>query len=226
MDIKKLVSEMTLEEKAGMCSGKDFWHLKGVERLGIPEVMVSDGPHGLRKQDSEGDHLGVNDSIVAVCFPAGCAVASSFDRDLIRSMGEAIGEECQAEDVSVVLGPAVNIKRSPLCGRNFEYLSEDPYLAGEMAASYINGVQSKNVGVSIKHFALNNQEHERMSGSSETDERTMREIYFPAFETAVKKASPWTFMCSYNKINGTYASENEWLLTDVLRIINLFSNYN
>ena len=217
MDIKKLVSEMTLEEKAGMCSGKDFWHLKGVERLGIPEVMVSDGPHGLRKQDSEGDHLGVNDSIVAVCFPAGCAVASSFDRDLIRSMGEAIGEECQAEDVSVVLGPAVNIKRSPLCGRNFEYLSEDPYLAGEMAASYINGVQSKNVGVSIKHFALNNQEHERMSGSSETDERTMREIYFPAFETAVKKASPWTFMCSYNKINGTYASENEWLLTDVLR---------
>ena len=217
MDIKKLVSEMTLEEKAGMCSGKDFWHLKGVERLGIPEVMVSDGPHGLRKQDSEGDHLGVNDSIVAVCFPAACAVASSFDRDLIRSMGEAIGEECQAEDVSVVLGPAVNIKRSPLCGRNFEYLSEDPYLAGEMAASYINGVQSKKVGVSIKHFALNNQEHERMSGSSEADERTMREIYFPAFETAVKKASPWTFMCSYNKINGTFASENEWLLTDVLR---------
>ena len=217
MDIKKLISEMTLEEKAGMCSGKDFWHLKGVERLGIPEVMVSDGPHGLRKQDMEGDHLGVNDSIVAVCFPAGCATASSFDRDLIRSMGETIGEECQAEDLSVVLGPAVNIKRSPLCGRNFEYLSEDPYLAGELAASYINGVQSKNVGVSIKHFALNDQEHERMSGSSECDERTMREIYFPAFETAVKKADPWTFMCSYNRINGTFASENEWLLTKVLR---------
>ncbi|MBO6111619.1 MAG: glycoside hydrolase family 3 C-terminal domain-containing protein [Lachnospiraceae bacterium] len=217
MDVKKLVSEMTLEEKAGMCSGKDFWHLKGVERLGIPEVMVSDGPHGLRKQDSEGDHLGVNDSIVAVCFPAGCATASSFDRELIKEMGETIGDECQAEDLSVVLGPAVNIKRSPLCGRNFEYLSEDPYLAGEMAASYINGVQSKKVGVSIKHFALNDQEHERMSGSSEADERTMREIYFPAFETAVKKADPWTFMCSYNRINGTYASENEWLLTKVLR---------
>jgi len=160
MDIKKLVSQMTLEEKAGMCSGKDFWHLKGVERLGIPEVMVSDGPHGLRKQDAEGDHLGVNDSIKAVCFPAGCATAASFDRDLINSLGQTIGDECQAEDLSVVLGPAVNIKRSPLCGRNFEYLSEDPYLAGEMAASYINGVQSKNVGVSIKHFALNDQEHE------------------------------------------------------------------
>ncbi len=208
---------MTLEEKAGMCSGKDFWHLKSVERLGIPEVMVSDGPHGLRKQDSEGDHLGVNDSIVAVCFPAGCATASSFDRDLIKSMGETIGEECQAEDLSVVLGPAVNIKRSPLCGRNFEYLSEDPYLAGEMAASYIKGVQSKNVGVSIKHFALNDQEHERMSGSSEADERTIREIYFPAFEKAVKEADPWTVMCSYNKINGVFASENEWLLTKVLR---------
>ncbi|MCR5487301.1 MAG: glycoside hydrolase family 3 C-terminal domain-containing protein [Lachnospiraceae bacterium] len=219
MDIKKLVNEMTLEEKAGMCSGKDFWHLKSVERLQIPEVMVSDGPHGLRKQADaeEGDHLGINDSITAVCFPAGCAVASSFDRDLIRSMGETIGEECQAENVSVVLGPAVNIKRSPLCGRNFEYLSEDPYLAGEMAASYINGVQSRDVGVSIKHFALNNQEHERMSGSSEADERTIREIYFPAFETAVKKADPWTVMCSYNRINGTFASENEWLLTKVLR---------
>ena len=217
MDVKKLVSEMTLEEKAGMCSGEDFWHLKGVERLGIPSVMVSDGPHGLRKQDVGGDHLGVNDSIVAVCFPAGCATASSFNRELIRGMGETIGDECQAEDLSVVLGPAVNIKRSPLCGRNFEYLSEDPYLAGEMAASYINGVQSKKVGVSIKHFALNNQEHERMSGSSEIDERTAREIYFPAFETAVKKASPWTFMCSYNRINGTFASENEWLLTKILR---------
>ena len=217
MDIKKLVGEMTLEEKAGMCSGGDFWHLKAVERLGIPAVMVSDGPHGLRKQDMEGDHLGINDSITAVCFPAGCATASSFDRELVERMGRTIGDECRAEDVSVVLGPAVNIKRSPLCGRNFEYLSEDPYLAGEMAAGYINGVQSKNVGVSIKHFALNNQEHERMSGSSEADERTMREIYFVPFETAVKKASPWTVMCSYNRINGEFAAENEWLLTKVLR---------
>ena len=217
MDIKKLVSEMTLEEKAGMCSGADFWHLKEVKRLGIPGVMVSDGPHGLRKQDTEGDHLGINDSIKAVCFPAGCATASSFDRELIKNMGEVIGDECQAEDVSVVLGPAVNIKRSPLCGRNFEYLSEDPFLAGEMATSYINGVQSRKVGVSIKHFALNSQEHERMSGSSEADERTIREIYLAPFENAVRNASPWTVMCSYNRVNGEFASENEWLLTKVLR---------
>ncbi len=217
MDIKSLVSQLTLEEKAGLCSGGDFWHTKAVERLGIPASMVSDGPHGLRKQDQTGDHLGVNDSIKAVCFPAGCAAAASFDKDLIGRMGRAIGQSCQHEQLSVVLGPAVNIKRSPLCGRNFEYLSEDPYLAGEMAAAYINGVQSQNVGTSIKHFAANNQEHRRMSSSSDADERTLREIYFPAFETAVKKAQPWTVMCSYNRINGVYASENRWLLTDVLR---------
>ena len=217
MDIKSLVSQLTLEEKAGLCSGADFWHTKAVERLGIPATMVSDGPHGLRKQDQEGDHLGVNDSIQAVCFPAGCATAASFDRDLVCRVGEAIGDSCQHEALSVVLGPAVNIKRSPLCGRNFEYLSEDPYLAGEMAAAFINGVQSRNVGTSIKHFAANNQEHRRMSSSSDADERTLREIYFPAFETAVKKAQPWTVMCSYNRINGVYASENRWLLTDVLR---------
>lgn len=208
---------MTLEEKAGMCSGLDFWHLKHVDRLGIPEVMVSDGPHGLRKQDDKGDHLGMNDSIKAVCFPPACLAACSFDRDLMHEMGSAIGREAQANDVSVVLGPAVNIKRSPLCGRNFEYYSEDPYLAGEIAAAFINGVQSEHVGTSIKHFAANNQEYHRMSGSSEVDERTLREIYFPAFETAVKKAQPYTFMCSYNQINGTFASENKWLLTDVLR---------
>ena len=208
---------MTLEEKAGMCSGLDFWHLKSVERLGIPEVMVSDGPHGLRKQDDKGDHLGMNDSIKAVCFPPAALSACSFDRNLMESMGETIGREAQANDVSVVLGPAVNIKRSPLCGRNFEYYSEDPYLAGEIAAAFINGVQSQHVGTSIKHFAANNQEYHRMSNSSEADERTLREIYFPAFETAVKKAQPYTFMCSYNQINGTFASENKWLLTDVLR---------
>lgn len=216
-DLKKIISQMTLEEKAGMCSGLDFWHLKHVDRLGIPEVMVSDGPHGLRKQDDKGDHLGMNDSIKAVCFPPACLAACSFDRDLMHEMGSAIGREAQANDVSVVLGPAVNIKRSPLCGRNFEYYSEDPYLAGEIAAAFINGVQSEHVGTSIKHFAANNQEYHRMSGSSEVDERTLREIYFPAFETAVKKAQPYTFMCSYNQINGTFASENKWLLTDVLR---------
>lgn len=217
MDIKELISKMTLEEKAGLCSGLDFWHTKPVERLGVPSVMVSDGPHGLRKQDTAGDHLGINDSIKAVCMPAACATAASFDRDLIAHMGEAIGDSCQHEELAVVLGPAVNIKRSPLCGRNFEYFSEDPYLAGEMSASYINGVQSRNVGTSIKHFAANNQEHRRMSSSSNVDERTLREIYFPAFEISVKKAQPWTVMCSYNRLNGTYASEHPWLLTDVLR---------
>ena len=216
-DVKGIIREMTLEEKAGMCSGKDFWHLKGVERLGIPEVMVSDGPHGLRKQAAEADHLGLNESIKAVCFPTACATACSFDRDLLEKMGERIGDECQAEDLSVILGPAVNIKRSPLCGRNFEYFSEDPYLASQMAAAHIKGVQSKNVGTSIKHFAANNQEHRRMSCSSEVDERTLREIYLAAFETAIKEAKPDTVMCSYNRINGEFASENHWLLTEVLR---------
>ena len=216
-DLKKIVSEMTLEEKAGMCSGLDFWHLKEVEHLGIPKVMVSDGPHGLRKQDEKGDHLGINDSIKAVCFPPAVLSACSFDRGLMEEMGKAIGREAQANDVSVVLGPAVNIKRSPLCGRNFEYYSEDPYLAGEIAAAFVKGVQSQHVGTSIKPFAANNQEYRRMSSSSEVDERTLREIYFPAFETAVKNAQPYTFMCSYNQINGTFASENKWLLTDVLR---------
>lgn len=216
-DLKSLISQMTLEEKAGMCSGLDFWHLKGVERLGIPSVMVSDGPHGLRKQDDKADHLGINDSIKAVCFPPACLSACSFDRELMHTFGTAVGQEAQATDVSVVLGPAVNIKRSPLCGRNFEYYSEDPYLAGEIAAAFIQGVQSQNAGTSIKHFAANNQEFNRMSNSSEVDERTLREIYFPAFETAVKKAQPQTVMCSYNQINGTYASEHPWLLTEVLR---------
>ncbi|MBR3335024.1 MAG: glycoside hydrolase family 3 protein, partial [Clostridia bacterium] len=216
-EIQNLIARMTLEEKAGLCSGADFWHTKAVERLGIPATMVSDGPHGLRKQDEEGDHLGINDSIKAVCFPAASATAASFDPDMIEKMGEALGDACQHEKLSVLLGPAVNIKRSPLCGRNFEYFSEDPYLTGVMATALIKGIQSKNVGTSIKHFALNNQEHRRMSSSSDCDERTIREIYFPAFEMAVKEAQPWTVMCSYNRINGVYASENPWLLTDVLR---------
>jgi len=216
-NFKELISQMTLEEKAGMCSGLDFWHLKGVERLGIPSVMVCDGPHGLRKQDDQADHLGINDSIKAVCFPPACLSACSFDSELMYALGERIGKEAQANDVSVVLGPAVNIKRSPLCGRNFEYYSEDPYLTGETAAAFISGVQSQHTGTSIKHFAANNQEYNRMSNSSEVDERTLREIYLAGFETAVKKSQPSTVMCSYNRINGTYASENPWLLTTVLR---------
>ena len=215
--IRELIAQMTLEEKAGLLSGEDFWHTKGVERLGVPRSMVSDGPHGLRKQDEQADHLGINDSIKAVCFPAASATAASFDPDMIEKMGEALGEACQHEKLSVLLGPAVNIKRSPLCGRNFEYFSEDPYLTGVMATALIKGIQSKNVGTSIKHFALNSQEHRRMSSSSDCDEKTIREIYFPAFEMAVKEAQPWTVMCSYNRINGTFASENPWLLTDVLR---------
>lgn len=216
-NIKELIAQMTLEEKAGLCSGGDFWHTKAVERLGIPASMVSDGPHGLRKQDLEADHLGINESIKAVCFPAGCGTAASFNRELIQEMGAVLGNECQAEGVSVILGPAVNIKRSPLCGRNFEYYSEDPYLASEMAGALICGVQSKNVGTSIKHFFANNQETRRMSSSSEMDERTMREIYLAAFEGAITRQKPWTVMCSYNKINGTYAAENKTSLTDILR---------
>jgi beta-glucosidase len=216
-NLAEIVSKMTLEEKAGMCSGADFWHTKAVERLGIPAVMVSDGPYGLRKQDLAADHLGVNESIKAVCFPAGSLTTCSFDRDLLRKEGETLGDECQAEDVSIILGPAVNMKRSPLCGRNFEYLSEDPYLAGQLAEAYTKGVESKNVGVSVKHFAANDQEYRRMSVSAEIDERTLREIYLPAFETVVREAKPDTLMCSYNRINGVYSCENKWLLTDVLR---------
>ena len=216
-NINELVAQMTLEEKAGLCSGADFWHLKGVERLGIPGVMVSDGPHGLRKQDQEADHLGINDSIKAVCFPAACATAASFDEALLERMGRALGEECRAEDVSVLLGPAVNIKRSPLCGRNFEYFSEDPYLAGKLAAAQVRGVQSWDVGTSVKHYAANNQEYRRMTCSSDMSERTLREIYLAPFETIVKEARPWTLMCSYNKINGVFASENPHTLTEILR---------
>lgn len=215
--VKDQISQMTLEEKASLLSGADFWHTRSIDRLGIEGVMVSDGPHGLRKQDTEGDHLGINESIKAVCFPAACASTASFDRNLVHAIGEAIGDECQHEQVAINLGPAINIKRSPLCGRNFEYMSEDPYLAGEMAVDLIKGVQSKNIGVSVKHFAANDQEHRRMSSDSVVDERTLREIYLPAFEASAKRGKAWTFMCSYNKLNGEYASQHKWLLTDLLR---------
>ena len=215
--IQELISRMTLEEKAGMCSGADFWHLKGIERLGIPQVMVTDGPHGIRKQAEEADHLGINESEKAVCFPAGCATASSFDRDLIRRQGEILGQECQAMNVSTILGPAMNIKRSPLCGRNFEYYSEDPFVSAEMAAAMIEGVQSKHVGTSAKHFVANNQEKRRMTNSSDMDERTLREIYLASFEGAMKKSKPWTVMSSYNRINGKFVGDSKEYLTDILR---------
>ena len=215
--LKELIGKMTLEEKAAFCSGADFWHTEGLERLGIPASMVSDGPHGLRKQDEKADHLGVNESIKAVCFPAGCGTAASFNRELLVEMGRVLGKECQAEGVRVILGPAVTLKRSPLCGRNFAEYSEDPLVASEMAGALVEGIQSQNVGTSIKHFLANNQETRRMTASSQIDERTLREIYLAAFEGAVTKKKPWTVMCSYNKINGVYAAENKKYLTDVLR---------
>ena len=215
MDIKGILSKMTLEQKASIVSGHDAWTTEKFEEIGVPSIFVSDGPHGLRKQE-EGQ-VQINDSIDAVCFPTACATASSFDKQLMYDMGVILGKQCQAEDVSTLLGPAINIKRSPLCGRNFEYVSEDPYLAGELTASYVNGVQSQHVGTSVKHFAANSQETERMYADSVVDERTLREIYLAAFETAVKKAHPWTIMASYNRINGVYSCENDWLLNKVLR---------
>ncbi len=216
-DIKRLVALMTLEEKASLCSGLDFWHTKPIDRLGIPSIMVTDGPHGLRKQKEGSDHLGLNESVPATCFPSAAALASSWDRDLVKQVGVALGEEYQAENVAVLLGPAANIKRSPLCGRNFEYFSEDPFLSSEMAASHVNGVQSQGVGTSLKHFAVNNQEHRRMSTSAIVDERTLREIYLVSFEGAVKEAKPWTVMCAYNQVNGQFCAENDYLLTDILK---------
>lgn len=216
-DIKKIISQMTLEEKASLCSGLDFWNTKPVERLGIPSIMMTDGPHGLRKQAESADHLGFNRSVPATCFPPATTLACSWDRKLLQKVGTALGEECQAEDVAIILGPAVNIKRSPLCGRNFEYFSEDPFLASEMAANHIKGVQSQGVGTSLKHYAANNQEHKRMSIDTIIDERTLREIYLASFETAVKKSQPWTVMCAYNKVNGEYCSENKYLLTNILK---------
>lgn len=216
-NIKNIIAEMTLEEKASLCSGLNFWETKGIERLGIPSIMVTDGPHGLRKQAEGADHLGLNNSVPATCFPSAVGLASTWNKKLINQVGVALGEECQAENVAVLLGPGANIKRSPLCGRNFEYFSEDPYLSSQMAASHINGVQSQGVGTSLKHFAANNQEHRRMSVDAIVDERTLREIYLSSFEGVVKEAQPWTVMCSYNKVNGEYASENNYLLNEILK---------
>ena len=216
-DPKELLALMTLEEKAAMCDGKDYWHLKGIERLGIPEIMVCDGPHGLRKKDYEKKGSSLSASVPSICFPTAVTTACSWDPDLLEKMGKAHGGKCLKEKVGVLLGPGVNMKRSPLCGRNFEYFSEDPVLAGELAASFINGVQSRGVGTSLKHFCANDQESRRMNGDSVVDERALREIYLPAFEIAVKKAQPWTVMNSYNKINGTFGSENAHTQTEILR---------
>lgn len=215
--IQEIIRNMTLEEKVKLCSGATFWETESMEQHQIPSVFMSDGPHGLRTQKGEADHLGINNSEKSTCFPTASASAASWNPRLLKEMGEAIAEEALYYGVDIVLGPGVNIKRNPLCGRNFEYFSEDPYLAGVMGTSWIKGVQSKGVGTSLKHFAANNQEQDRMMGNSMVDERAFREIYLPAFEMAVKEAQPDTVMCSYNQINGTFASDNQRLLTDILR---------
>lgn len=212
-NIKKIILKMTLEEKASLCSGKDWWNTKAIERLEIPSIMMTDGPHGLRKQSGEKFF----ESVPSTCFPSAVNLASSWNRELIEKVGTALGEECQAENIAIILGPSVNIKRSPLCGRNFEYYSEDPYLSSELAARYIKGVQSQGVGTSIKHYAANNQEYKRLVINTKIDERTLREIYLASFEGAVKQSRPWTVMCAYNKVNGKYCSENKYLLTDILK---------
>lgn len=215
-EIKTLITKMTLEEKARLCSGYDFWSTKPIKRLGVPSVSVSDGPHGLRKENDDDKNVGLKTSFPATAFPPAVNLASSWSEDMAYKLGDALGKECLDQNVSVILGPGINIKRSPLCGRNFEYLSEDPYLAGKLSRKYIEGVQSNDVGTSLKHFCANNQEKLRMTINSVVDERTLREIYLPAFEEAVK-AQPDTVMCSYNKLNGTYLSDNKRMLTDILR---------
>src|SRR5215475_7025429 len=210
---RALVAEMTLEEKALLLSGDGWWHTHPVERLQIPGLSISDGPHGLRKVEG----AGLPTSVAATCFPTASALASSWDTDLMREVGASLAEECQAQDVQILLGPGVNMKRSYLGGRNFEYLSEDPDLAGKMAAAYIQGVQSQGVGTSLKHYAANNQEFERMETSSNLDERTLHELYLPAFEIAVKEAQPWSVMAAYNLVNHVHATENSLLLRDILR---------
>src|SRR6516162_4101498 len=211
------VAGLSVPQKASLCLGSDYWHTAGVSEFGIEPVMLSDGPHGLRKQPQPGDAVGVYGSVPATCWPTASALASSWDPGLAREVGAALGLEARAQGVAVVLGPGVNLKRSPLCGRNFEYLSEDPFLAGRMAAAIVGGLQSQDVGGCVNHLAGNNQETDRMRVSADVDERTLREIYLPAFEHVVTAARPWLVMCAYNKVNGTYASQHRWLLTEVLR---------
>src|SRR4051812_10406545 len=208
---------LPLERKAALLSGQDFWSIPAVEEAGLPSVVLTDGPHGVRRQQADFEQIGLLESMPATCFPPAVAVASSWDPEVAERIGAAVGREARALGVPVVLGPGVNIKRSPLCGRNFEYYSEDPLLAGVLAAAHVRGQQREGVGASVKHFAANNQETQRMQVSAEVDERTLREIYLPAFERVVTEAAPATVMCAYNKLNGVYASQHRWLLTDVLR---------
>jgi beta-glucosidase len=214
-DLSALIAQMTLEEKASLCSGLDRWLTKPIDRLGIPSIRMADGPHGLRKERHPDQEM--SDSLPSTCFPTAAALAASWDPALLEAVGQALAEECLAEDVQILLGPGVNLKRHPLCGRNFEYLSEDPHLAGALATAYIRGVQGLGVGTSLKHFAANNQETLRLSIDALVDERTLRELYLAQFEAAVKDGRPWTVMAAYNQLNGAYCSEHPWLLTTVLR---------
>jgi beta-glucosidase len=215
LDIESIIQQMTLEEKAALCTGEGPWATTAIPRLGVPELIVSDGPHGVRRP-MEASKIG-SPSYPATCFPTASSLACTWDVELLYEMGQVLAEEANALNVGVLLGPGNNLKRTPLCGRNFEYFSEDPYLAGEMAASLIEGIQSRGVGTSLKHFAFNNQEYQRFSISAQVDERTMREIYLAGFEKAVKKGKPWTVMCAYNKLNGTYCAEHHELLVDILK---------
>ena len=217
MQYEEIISKLTLAEKCGILSGKDVWHTREVPGAQIPSIMLSDGPSGLRKQEGEGDHLGLNASVKATCFPSAATVANSWDPELAEKVGEALGREAAAKEVGVLLGPGLNVKRSPLCGRNFEYFSEDPYLAGKMAAAYIRGIQSMGISACPKHFAANAQEMHRMANDSVVDERTLRELYLTNFEIAIREGQPKTLMTSYNAVNGTYAHENQHLLSDILR---------
>lgn len=216
-EIRALLQKMTTEEKAAILGGKTVWQTRENERLSIPSIFLSDGPHGLRKQAGAGDHLGLNASLEATCFPTAATIANSWDEKLGEELGEALGEEAVSMDVDVLLGPGLNIKRSPLCGRNFEYFSEDPYLSGKMAAAYIRGIQRMGVAACPKHFAVNSQELRRMAMDAVVDERTLREIYLTGFEIAVKEGKSKAIMSSYNRVNGTYANEKKHLLTDILR---------
>lgn len=217
MNISEILAKMTLEDKIALCSGADFWHTKAMDQYGIPAMMMCDGPHGLRRQEDAADMLGVHEAVPATCFPTAVSTACGWDAELLEEIGRAIGEEAAAQGVGLLLGPGANIKRDPLCGRNFEYFSEDPYLTGKLAAGHIRGVESTGVSASLKHFACNSQEYKRFSSDSVMDERTLREIYLAGFETAVKEGNPSTVMCAYNKLNGEHCSDSKLLLTDILR---------
>ena len=215
--IPAILARMTLSEKIALCSGVDFWQTKLMPQHGIPALTMADGPHGLRKQIDSADMLGINQSLPATCFPTAAATGCSWDPDLLRQVGEAIAREAAAQGVGLILGPGANIKRNPICGRNFEYFSEDPLLSGKLAAAWIRGAETVGVGTSLKHYAANNQEYRRYSSDSIVDERTLREIYLVPFELAVKEGKPATVMSAYNKLNGEHCSDNQWLLTGILR---------